>query len=320
MFRRALLIGAVLATWTAQANACAGPCGSGCGDGCGSAPAMASAGCAPAPAFRTVTVTEWVPEQYQTTRTTYRTEHVTESYTAYRTECVPETRTCMVTVTKMVPECRDEVRTTYTCVPTCETRTVSKKVWTCKPVTTVSRKCVDQGHYECKEVPCGPSLRDRLGHKKGCCADPCDPCATTCCEPVRTKTVKVWVPNKVWIETPCTKMVRTCETVCSTETVTVMKKVPQTHVVKVTVNRCVTEQVPQTTTVMVSRCVPYQATRTVAKCVPVTEPVTACRMVCRTSQKVVPVETCSDACAPACDQCGGSSKGHGMRLFKSCCH
>src|SRR5687767_3280593 len=142
MFRRALLVGTVLAVMAAQVNASAGPCGD-----CGGAPAPA-AGCGPA--MKTITVTEWVPEHYQATRTVYRTEHVTEKYTAYRTECVPETYTKMVCVTKSIPECVEEPRTTYTCVQTTEYKTVCKKVWTCKEVTTVTRKCVDQGHYECR--------------------------------------------------------------------------------------------------------------------------------------------------------------------------
>src|SRR5688572_18884299 len=46
-----------------------------------------------APAYQTVCVTEWVPEYYKTTRTTYKSTCVQERYTAYRHECVPEVRT-----------------------------------------------------------------------------------------------------------------------------------------------------------------------------------------------------------------------------------
>src|SRR5947208_2138469 len=52
-------------------------------------PAGACGGCG----TQVVMVKEWVPEQYQTTRTTYRTEWKEEAYTAYRTETVQETRT-----------------------------------------------------------------------------------------------------------------------------------------------------------------------------------------------------------------------------------
>jgi hypothetical protein len=264
--------------------------------------------------MRTVTVTEWVPEQYESCRTVYKTEYVNETYTAYRTECVPETRTRMVTVSRMVPECRDVVRTTYKCVPTQETRTCTKQVWTCKPVTTIHRKCVDQGHWECCEVPCEPGFFSRLGsHRRHGCDDPCAP---ACCE-VKTKTVKKWVPNKVWIETPVTKMVRTCEYVPYTTCVTVNKMVPVQEVHKVTVNRCVTEQQCQTYTVNVARQVPYQATRCVAKCVPVQEKVTCCRMVPRQVQKCVPV---CEPCEPACDACETGHRGFFGRRHSGCCH
>src|SRR4051812_24281165 len=77
------------------------------------APLMTSAPVASscAPAMRTVCVTEWVPEQYETVRTSYRTECVQEAYTAHRTECVPQVSKRIVTVNRMVPEVRQEVRT-----------------------------------------------------------------------------------------------------------------------------------------------------------------------------------------------------------------
>src|SRR5262249_11280913 len=69
-------------------------------DCCNSAPCGAPC----APQYRTVCVKEWVPEQYQATRTVYKHECRTETYTAYRCESVPETRTRTVTCYKMVPE------------------------------------------------------------------------------------------------------------------------------------------------------------------------------------------------------------------------
>src|SRR4051794_25123668 len=77
--------------------------------------------CAPAPCapqYRTVCVKEWVPENYQTTRTVYSTECKTETYTAYRCETVPETRTRNVTVYKKVPEIQTQTRKVCVCVPT----------------------------------------------------------------------------------------------------------------------------------------------------------------------------------------------------------
>jgi hypothetical protein len=274
--RAPLLAGAVVAVLSAQARA--GGCGEPCGSPCG-------------PVFKTVAVTEWVPENYETTRTVFKTVCVTENYTAYRTECVPEVRTRVVTVTKVVPVVTQQVRTEYVCVPSVEARTVMKRVEVCTPVTTVHRKCVDMGHYECQEVPCGPGLMTRVrrcfGHKDDCC------------EPVQTKVVKVWVPNKVWVETPVTRMVRSCQYVPTTVQVTVNKVVPVQKTYPVTTYQCVPEQVTQNFTVMVARQVAVPATRTVAKCVPVVEKVVMCRMVPRTVCKQVPA-----------DDCGWGAPGH----------
>lgn len=262
-----------------------------------------------APRTCTVWVNEYVQEQVPCTRTVYSKECRTEAYTAYRTECVPETRTRTVTTYKTVCETVNTTRTVCVNVPVCEERTVMRSYTVCKPVTTVTRKCEDHGHYECKEVPCGPSMSDRFKkcfhHKK----DSCDPCAPPPCEEVRTKTVKVWVPCPVWVETPCTKMVKTTE--CRPEVIKVntCKKEFRTEVVPVTRTRCVPECHQETYTVNVSRCVPYQATRQVTVCVPHTETTMVCRTVCKKVAKEVPVvESCCnscESCAPACDTCGG---------------
>jgi hypothetical protein len=238
---------------------------------------VGAAGAVPA-GMRRVLVSEMVPETYQATRTVYRMQERQETYTAYRTETVPETRTRTVTVN----------------VPVCEERTVMQSHWTCKPVCHVERKCVDRGHYECREVPCEPGLLDRLrdwGKKrKNNCCDPCaDPCANAC--PPRTKTVRVWVPCPVWEEKTVTKMERVCEQ----------------RPVKVQVTTCRKECRTETYTVNVCRQVPYQATRCVKVCVPCQETYTACRMVCRQVEKLVPA--CDDACAAAC--CCESSSGRG---------
>jgi hypothetical protein len=262
--------------------------------------------CAPAPvtscapATQSVCVTEWVPENYTTTRTVYRTECVQEAYTAYRTECVPQVQTRVCTVNRMVPEFRNEVRNVCVPVQAVETRTVMKTVYTCKPVTTVTRKCVDMGHWECREVPCRESCLAKWHRKKNSC----------CCEccPPPTKTVRVWCPNKVWVETPCTKMVQVAECVPTTVQVTVCKMVPQQQTVRVCCYRCVSEQKTETFTVMVSKCVPYQAMRTVAHCVPHQETVTCCRMVPHTVVKQV---ACCNPCETCCTPCCGKRSRHG---------
>lgn len=263
-----------------------------------------------APQYRTVCVTEWVPEQYQCTRTVYKAECRQETYTAYRCECVPETRTRTCTVYKMVQETKMVARETCTCVPTYEERTVMQTFVTCKPVTKIVKKCEDHGHWECREVPCGPSLSDRIKkcfhRKKDCCE--CEPCC------VKTKTEKVWVPCKVWVEVPVTCYERVCEQRPVTCKVCTYKLVKNVEQVPVTCCKCVPETKTETYTCMVTRKVPYQATRTVTVCVPVQETVTQTRMVCRVVQKQVPVETC---CAPkcCCDSCCTPccGKKHGCR-------
>jgi len=276
---------------------------------------------------RTVQVQEWVPETYKTTVTRYKTENVAETYTAYktvcvpesftayRTECVSETRTRTVSINRMVPEEREVTSTVYTCVPTVEKRTVSRVVVSCTPVTEMVRKCVDQGHYECREVEDTSFMARcrKFRHHRGGCCDPCPP-------PCPTKVVKVWCPNIVTVEVPVTRMQRTCSTVNETIDVTVNKLVATQKVSKVTSYKCVTEQKEETYTVQVPRqvtyqatrnvlkCVPYQATRTVCRTVPYTEEVTATRMVCRTVEKQV-----TDCDAPGITVSSGSIGGH--RLF-----
>jgi hypothetical protein len=247
--------------------------------------------CAPAPdcgapAFRTICCTEWRPEAYQATRVCYRTEYHQETYTAYRCEYVPEVRTRTVTVCRMVPEVRTELRTYCVSVPSVETRTVMKPCWTCRPVTHVVCKTEDHGHYECHEVPCGPSLCDRVRkcfRRHDCCDE---------CEPVRTKTVRCWVPCPVTVQVPVTRMERVCEYRPVTFTVTTCRQEVRQQPVTMTVCRPVTEVRNETYTVCVPRQVAVPCTRTVPVSVPYTQTVTLTRMVPYTVQKQVPVAAC----------------------------
>ena len=81
--RLALLIGAITAVAVSPLQAsfwaprCSNPCNS--------SPCAGTT----APAFRTVTCTEWVRENVTTTRKAYKTECRTETYDTCRTECVP---------------------------------------------------------------------------------------------------------------------------------------------------------------------------------------------------------------------------------------
>ena len=260
----------------------------------------------------TIWVNEMVQEQYPCTRTVYTKECRTEEYTAYKTECIPEVRTHMVTTYKKVCETVNEMRTLCENVNVCEERTVMKTCTVCKPVVHVTRKCEDHGHYECKEVPCGPSLSERLHktfHHNDCC-DPCNPC----CEVVKTKTVKCWVPCPVWVEKCCTKMERVTECHPEVVHVNVCKKVYKTVVVPVTCVKCVPECHEEKCTVMVSRCVPCKATRQVEVCVPHTETFMATRCVCKKVAKEVPVvETCCES--PCCDTCDSCEGHHKFKLF-----
>jgi hypothetical protein len=346
--RATALAGVLLAAVALPAQACHNGCG---------APAAASSSCdssAPAsaattscaPVVRTIQVQEWVPETYMTTVTRYRTENtqeaytaykmecVAEKYTSYRTECVSETRARTVSVNRLVPEVREVTSTVYTCVPTVEQRTVARTVVTCNPVTVMVSKCVDQGHFECREVE-DTSLCARIRkrcHKPSCCEP---------CPPVITKTVKVWCPNMVTVQVPVTRMERVCSTVNETINVTVNKMVATQQVNKVTVYKCVTEQKEETYTVLVPRqvafeatrnvmkSVPYQATRTISRAVPYTEQVQATRMVSRTVERQVTDSCSSDSYSPGITVSGhgvgghrlfGKSRGHGHHGVKGCCN
>jgi hypothetical protein len=294
--RLGLLTGAILATAGITVRA---------GDGCAPAPGEAPS----APATRKVCVKEWVPESYQTTRTVCKIEQRQETYTAYRTETVPETRTRTCTVNRLVQETVTKTRNVCVCVPVVEERTVMQTHVSYKPVTKMVSKWEDHGHYECREVECGPSLHDRLKkcfhHRNGCC-DSCEPCC------VRTKTVKVWVPCKVCVQVPVTCCQRVCEqrpVVCK---VTTYKTETRTESYPCTITKCIPETKTETYTVNVCRQVPYQATRTICVSVPHTETVTCTRMVCRTVEKEVPCET---ACAaPCCCETCSARKCHSFSL------
>jgi hypothetical protein len=275
--RVAVLAGSIFAAAVTTARADDGCCSSASSDCC-------------APRTKKVCVKEWVNESYQATRTVYKHECKTETYTAYRCESVPEQRTRTCTVYKKVSCQEERCRKVCTMVPCQEQRTTYEKHWECVPECKVVRKCVDKGHYECKEVECGPSLGDRLHslcNRNKCCDSGCG--NNSCCEQAcpRTKTVKCWVACPTWEEHTCTVNKKVCVTVPKTCTVTVCK--PQYHEEKytVTVCKCVPECKTETYTVCVEKKIPYQATRQVSVCVPVCETYTACRKVCHMVEKEV---------------------------------
>jgi len=256
------------------------------------------------PVMTTVTVYEQVPETYTGTRTVYKNECVSEAYTAYRTETVPEARQVTRYVSRQVHETKQITVNTWQTVQTTEMRTVTKRVPVCKEVTTISRKCVDNG---CWQSECVETFASKLKGKFNSCGH---------CPEYTSR--KVWVSNKQWVETPCTKMVKSYECVTECVPTTVCKKVCVPEVKTVTSCRTVCEPITETVTVNVCKTVPYTGTRMVNKCVPVTESYTATRMVCRAVQKQVasyPSTGCGTGCGDACDPCStGSGSGFGSKL------
>ena len=298
-----MLFGAVAAVAVSSARAdCCNPCPAPC-----------------APAMKTITCTEYVRENFTTTRTCYKYECKQESYTAYKTVCVPETRTRCVTCYKRVPEMRTQTVNVCVKVPCVEERTVMKRHWETQTCTRMVCKTVDRGHWECKEVPCGESsnwLRG-LGHRRDCC-NPCEPCACP-----RTRTVKCWVPCRETIQCPVTTCKRVCVCVPCKVQVNVCKTVTKQECRQVCCYKCVPETRNECYTVNVRKCVPYQACRTVRVCVPYQQTVTCCRMVPRTVTRQVPCET-APACAPTsgcgCESGCGTGCGCSHRRFAGLFH
>lgn len=248
--------------------------------------------CAPAcpppcgPVMKTVCCTEWVPEQYQATRTVYKTECREEAYTAYRCEMVPEVRTRVCTTWKHECETVMETRNYCVQVPYCEQRTemVARKVKV--PYVEMCSRVVDHSHYECHEEPVGPTLMERICHKKKH-DDCCDPCP-------KTKMVKKWVSCKVTECYPVTKCRWECVYEPCVRTVTCYRTENRTCTVPVNRVRCVPCQHTETYTVCCPKTVAVACKRIVPVCVPVVETVTCCRMVPHMVQKQVA------CCMPVC--------------------
>ncbi len=307
--RLALLIGAITAVAVSPVRAnhrssnCCNPCG----------PSTT------APAYRSVGCTEWVRENYTTTRTAYKMECRTETYDTFRCETVPVCKERTVTVTKRVPVVKEEIRKVMHNVTVYEDRIVNKTSHKYVQETVMKKQLVRLGHWECQEVPAlfggfgGGGLFGGHGHHgNGACGDACgsaacaDPCKTSCSTPCRTRTVKRWVSCPEYRECPVT----VCKKVCVTEAVkckvAVCKQECREEKVKVCTYQCVTENVVQKYTCYETRKVACKATRTVRVCVPYTETVTACRLVPRT------VAPKSDACGPT------TACGNGNNCNTSC--
>src|SRR5436190_6090618 len=166
--RLALLIGAITAVAVSPARAnhraqnCCDPCGS---------------SCATAPAYRTVTCTEWVKESYQVKRTAYRVECKTESYQGFRCECVPTVQERTVCCVKKIPVVKEEIRKVCHKVTVNEERIVNKTCYKTVQETCMKQKLVRLGHWECREVHSWFG-----GHGHGGCGDSCGTSCNNSCD------------------------------------------------------------------------------------------------------------------------------------------
>src|SRR5262249_44411531 len=158
---------------------------------------------------------------------------------------------------KTVTEVKPVTRTYSVCVPTYEERECMTTKVVCKPYTTTVNRCVDKGHFECRQVVCCEKPKHHCC-KKSCCDDCC------CC----VKTVSCWVPNIVTEQCQVTCYKSECVQVPVKVKVCVYKHETRTETCNVTCCKCVPEQRTETYTCMVPHKVAYQATRTCCKCVP----------------------------------------------------
>jgi hypothetical protein len=294
--RASFLIGLVAAVAAAPAHA------SHHGSGCCEAPCATPCAAPCAPAMQTVQCTEWVRENYTTTRTAYRVVCKQEAYTCYRCENVMEQRTRTCTYYERVPVVRTVTRKVCEMVPAVEERTCMKPHWSYVTETKMVCKRVDRGHWECREVYCfRKDMMNRL-HKlchrhKDCCCE-CNSCCEECPAPTRTK--KVWCSCWVTEQCPTTCCRKVCTMVPEKVCVRVCRPVYKTVTCQETVCTCVAKHRVVTENVCVRRMVPVQATRTVRVCVPFQETVTCCRMVPRVVTRQVPCAVANACCANVC--------------------
>jgi hypothetical protein len=309
------------------------------------APGRASAqgGCC-SPQTRTICCTECVPETYTCKRISYKTEQRVEKYTAYKCETYTECKERTVCCNRTVTEWKDVCKKVCVKVPCCEERTVMRPHYSYVTETKCVTKCVDRGHYECREqYSCFKALCNGLqglcsrgcGDSCGGCDSGCGNTSNACCAPSNCVTRKVWVPCMVQEQCPvtcCRKVCTMCPEVCKVQTCrTEYKDV----VCKVCVTRCIPETRVEKYNVCCHRMVPYEACRTVCCRVPCEETVTCTRWVAKQVTREVPCETsnaCCDtgnACRTSCCSlfrhhgCGGCGDSCGHKscfsgLFSGC--
>jgi hypothetical protein len=266
--------------------------------------------------MQTICVTECVPETYQVKRISYKQVCKQETYTAFRCECFPVTKTCNVTTYTKKAVWKDVTCTVYEKVPCWETRTVMKPCYSYVNETVMKSRKVDKGHWVCEEVPAHfKAFCQRLGQGHGhnnCC----DPCACPApCPP--TRTVKKWCPCWVTECYPCTVCKKVCTMVPETCKVCTYKCVAKQVCNKVCSYECVPCVTQQTYTCYETKQVPFTCTRNVMTCVPCEEMVTCTRYVAKTVYRQVPVSCNNNCCESFSSCCSSGGHGHGHKLFSN---
>jgi hypothetical protein len=313
--RLALLIGAITAVAVSPARAThnSAPC-------CNSAPAC----CSTAPAYRTITCTECVPETYTVKRTCYRTECRCETYQTCRTECVPVCKERVCTVYDRVPCMQTVTKKVCTYTTSWCDKTVMKPCYSYVQETCMKKQLVCRGHYECQ---CVPKHSLFGGHKNNCC----DPCGS-CCTPMKMK--KVWVNCPEYRECPVTVCRKVCTMVPTTCKVCVRTPCWSEVQCQVCTYQCVPRQVCQKYTCYETRQVPCTATRMVRVCVPYETTVCCTRWVTKQVCRQVPCcentccnttstccnNTCNTGCNTCCNTCCTTSCCKPKRCHKSRCN
>jgi hypothetical protein len=268
-----------------------------------------------------ILVTEYRPQQYEATRITCKLEYKDEKYTAYKTEVVAEPKTRVVTYYEQVMKTREVQVVRYECVAVPEERTVVRNIVVCKPVKKTITRTVDVGgHYECREVPCGPppscGMRHGLFHRRhgGCgeCAPACGPATTT---------VSVYVPHCVTETVEVTVPQNVIEQVTEKVTVVTHKLIEKKETVTVPYCDLVKKEREENYTVYSTKVTPYEAVRKVAYTVEVPEKVICTRLVAVQVEKEVTVQvpsTCGFDAGYGTD-CGYAGGRHHGRLFHRHC-
>ncbi len=265
-------------------------------------PAVVSSSSGACGGTMTVKVCEMVPVVKDVTRTVYKPVTKEVMVTEYTTQMVQEVKTKTYTEYKRVTETVMKPVTKTIKVPVTECRTEMHSRWKLESYTTYKTKTVDKGHYECREVPAGPGLFDRLCSKK---CDPCNPCGS-CNTCPKMKTVKCWVPCCVTECVPVCKkkLVKECYPV--TKQVCTYKCQTVTEMVPCCVTKCIPECKTCSYTVCKKVCVPHQVKKCVTTCEPVCETVKVTVCEPRWVDKQV---ACSSPCSTSCDPCASACCG-----------